>query len=127
MCTLERGCLTPDLQDEKPGRGIDWLDVYKEVDKIYTENPGKINAVGVASWSVVHSNRARRVLQVKGDRHHGVFPARINWRSPRLRRNREGGRREEGGINFYHLGQPLGEHGPDQRPFQECDPGTDPI
>lgn len=57
MCTLERGCLTPNLQDEKPDRGIDWLDVYKEVEKIYRENPDKIKAIGVANWSVSYLER----------------------------------------------------------------------
>jgi glycerol 2-dehydrogenase (NADP+) len=60
-------CLTPRLQDEKPDRDVDWLDVYKEVEKIYRENPDKIKAIGVANWSV---NYLERLLE-----HATVIPA----------------------------------------------------
>lgn len=64
---MEGECLTSNLQDEKPDREVDWLDVYKEVEKIYRENPDKIKAIGVANWSV---NYLERLLK-----HATVIPA----------------------------------------------------
>lgn len=40
------------LQDLKPDRDITWSDVYKEVEKLYKENPDKIKAIGVSNWSL---------------------------------------------------------------------------
>ena len=49
--------LTQISQDEKPDREVDWLDVYKEVEKIYKENPDKIKAIGISNWSVSYLKR----------------------------------------------------------------------
>ena len=45
------------MQDGKPDRDVDWLDVYKEVEKIYKENPDKIKAIGISNWSVSYLER----------------------------------------------------------------------
>ncbi|KAF9652329.1 Aldo/keto reductase [Thelephora ganbajun] len=47
----------PMTKDYKPDKEIDWLDVYKEVEKIYRENPNKIKAIGVSNWSVSYLER----------------------------------------------------------------------
>lgn len=49
--------LTQTPQDEKPDREVDWLDVYKEVENIYKENPDKIKAIGISNWSVSYLKR----------------------------------------------------------------------
>jgi len=47
----------PLTKDHKPDREVDWLDVYKEVEKIYKENPDKIKAIGVSNWSASYLER----------------------------------------------------------------------
>lgn len=41
----------PMTKDWKPDRDIDWLDTYKEMEKIYKENPDKVKAIGVSNCS----------------------------------------------------------------------------
>jgi len=41
----------PLTKEWKPDRGVDWLDTYKEVEKLHKENPDKIKAIGVSNWS----------------------------------------------------------------------------
>lgn len=47
----------PMTKDWKADKGIDWLDTYKEMEKIYKENPDKIKAIGVSNCSVSYLER----------------------------------------------------------------------
>lgn len=57
----------PMTKEWKPDRSIDWLDVYKEIEQIYKENPDKIKAIGVSNCS---ESYLKRLLQ-----HATVVPA----------------------------------------------------
>jgi len=57
----------PLTKDGKPDRELDWLDVYKEVEKIYKENPDKVKAIGVSNWCVSYLERLLK--------HASVIPA----------------------------------------------------
>ena len=52
------------LYDWKPNREIDWLDTYKEVEKLYKENPDKIKAIGVSNCSESHLTKLLEITTI---------------------------------------------------------------
>ncbi len=54
----------PMTKEGKPDREIDWLDTWKEMERVFKAHPDKVKAIGVSNFSVSYLERLLKAATV---------------------------------------------------------------
>ncbi|KAG8821132.1 hypothetical protein FRB91_002577 [Serendipita sp. 411] len=54
----------PMLKEGGPDKSIDWLDTWKEMERIFKSNPDKLKAIGISNFSVPYLERLLEVAKI---------------------------------------------------------------